>query len=57
MSLKALAVAGLLYFICPFDAIPDAIPVLGYADDAAVIAAVVAAIGPQLARYRGTRRC
>ena len=52
VSLKALAVAGLLYFICPFDVIPDAIPVLGYADDAAVIAAVVAAIGPMLAKYR-----
>jgi uncharacterized membrane protein YkvA (DUF1232 family) len=30
---------ALAYFISPIDAIPDAIPVLGYTDDAAVIAA------------------
>lgn len=30
-------VAALLYLLCPVDLIPDAIPVLGYVDDAAVI--------------------
>ena len=31
-------VSALLYFVSPVDIIPDSIPVLGYADDAAVIA-------------------
>ena len=39
-----LLVAGLLYFLAPVDAIPDFIPVLGFLDDAAVIAYVLRAI-------------
>lgn len=37
-----LIVAALLYFISPLDAVPDVIPVVGYLDDIAVLAAVVA---------------
>lgn len=32
-------IAALLYFVSPIDFIPDSIPVLGYFDDAAVVAA------------------
>ena len=39
-----LLVSGLLYFLAPADAIPDFIPVLGFLDDAAVIAYVLRAI-------------
>lgn len=39
-----LAIAGFLYTISPIDFIPDFIPVLGWMDDVAVIAAVVIAI-------------
>ena len=39
-----LVVTGLLYFLAPVDAIPDFIPVLGFLDDAAVIAYVLRAI-------------
>ena len=39
-----LVVAGLLYFLAPVDAIPDFIPVLGFLDDAAVIAYVLRAL-------------
>lgn len=49
---KTVAVAALLYFVTPLDAVPDAIPVLGFADDAAVIAAAVTYLGAQLRRYR-----
>jgi uncharacterized membrane protein YkvA (DUF1232 family) len=38
---RALVIAALGDFICPLDAIPDAFPMWGYADDAAVMALVL----------------
>jgi uncharacterized membrane protein YkvA (DUF1232 family) len=38
IQLKAALVGALAYFILPFDAVPDALLVLGFADDAAVLA-------------------
>jgi len=38
---KAIVVGALGYFIFPFDIIPDFIPVVGYADDFAVLYATV----------------
>jgi uncharacterized membrane protein YkvA (DUF1232 family) len=35
---KAALLGALAYFVLPFDAIPDMLPVLGFADDAAVLA-------------------
>ena len=43
-----LVIAALIYFVSPVDAIPDLIPILGFADDASVIAAVFSAIKPIL---------
>lgn len=37
-------VGALGYFISPVDVVPDPIPVVGYGDDASVLAAAVAAI-------------
>jgi uncharacterized membrane protein YkvA (DUF1232 family) len=34
-------IGALAYFILPFDAIPDMLPVLGFADDAAVLATAI----------------
>ena len=42
---KALIFAGLAYFIMPFDVVPDVFVGIGFTDDAAVIAAVVALAG------------
>lgn len=41
---KTTIIAALGYFIFPLDAIPDFIPVIGYADDLGVLAAAVSAV-------------
>lgn len=41
VQVKTTLVAALAYFVLPFDIIPDMLPVLGYADDAAVLAAAI----------------
>lgn len=41
---KASIAGALAYFISPIDAIPDVIPVVGYADDAAVVYMTLAII-------------
>ena len=40
--------AALAYFVLPTDAIPDFLGVLGFTDDAAVFAALIAVIGKNL---------
>lgn len=45
------SVAALLYFVDPFDLIPDAIPFFGYLDDAAVVGFVIKAISTDLAKF------
>ncbi|HEX3701051.1 MAG TPA: YkvA family protein [Phenylobacterium sp.] len=45
---KGLMLACLAYFVLPTDAIPDWIPVIGYADDAAVFAALLGVVGRHL---------
>ena len=41
LQVKAALVGALAYFVLPADAIPDLLPILGYADDAAVLAAAL----------------
>lgn len=65
LHVKAAMFAALAYFVLPDDVIPDLIPVFGYADDAAVLAAALKlfsshikpehreAAGRTLARLRG----
>lgn len=48
---KAIALAGLAYFLLPTDAIPDFIPFVGYIDDGAVIAAVLRMLASEIERY------
>lgn len=38
VQVKAALVGALAYFVLPFDAIPDVIPLLGFTDDAAILA-------------------
>jgi uncharacterized membrane protein YkvA (DUF1232 family) len=41
IQVKAALLGALAYFVLPVDLIPDILPVLGYADDAAVLAAAL----------------
>ena len=48
-------VAVLLYVISPIDIVPDAIPVVGFADDAAAVAFCVKMIHDDLVKYKAWR--
>ena len=50
----ATAAFGLLYFLNPFDLVPDFIPGIGYIDDATLIAMAVSAIRSELGKYKRT---
>ena len=41
---------GLAYFVLPVDAIPDVFAGIGFTDDAAVIAALIATLGTHIKR-------
>jgi uncharacterized membrane protein YkvA (DUF1232 family) len=41
LRVKAILVGALAYFVLPSDIIPDVLPVIGYTDDAAVLAAAI----------------
>ena len=45
---KGMIMAALAYFVLPLDALPDILPAIGFTDDAAVIAAVIAIVGRNL---------
>jgi uncharacterized membrane protein YkvA (DUF1232 family) len=41
LPVKATLVGALAYFVLPIDAIPDVLPVIGFTDDAAVLATAI----------------
>jgi uncharacterized membrane protein YkvA (DUF1232 family) len=45
-------IGAILYFLNPFDAIPDTIPVLGYVDDVAVVGWVVKTLKDEVEKFR-----
>lgn len=48
-------VSALIYFLSPIDLIPDSVPVLGYADDAAVLAACLTMVRSDVDDYKSWR--
>ncbi len=48
---KALILAALVYFINPFDMVPDVLPLIGYVDDAFVIGLVINSLNEEIRRY------
>ena len=47
--------SALIYFVSPIDLIPDAIPVIGLVDDAAVVATCLNFVNSDLEEYRNWR--
>lgn len=54
ISLKSIAIliAAILYFLNPFDAIPDVIPAIGYVDDVGVVAWVIKTLKDEIEKFR-----
>src|SRR5216110_2168334 len=48
LQVKAALVGALAYFVLPFDVIPDMLPILGFADDAAVLATALRLVASHL---------
>ena len=48
LQVKAALVGALAYFVLPFDVIPDMLPLLGFADDAAVLATALRLVASHL---------
>jgi uncharacterized membrane protein YkvA (DUF1232 family) len=48
LQVKAALLAALAYFVLPFDLIPDVMPVLGFTDDAAVLATAIRMVAGHL---------
>lgn len=54
---KGMMLAALAYFVLPMDAVPDVLVGIGFTDDAAVIAAVLAVVGRNIKdRHREAAR-
>lgn len=52
-----LGIGALIYFVNPFDAIPDLLPATGLLDDVTVIGLVLASIREDVERFRAWRSC
>ena len=48
LAAKGIMLGALAYFVLPIDAIPDILAGIGFTDDAAVIAALLAAVGSSI---------
>jgi uncharacterized membrane protein YkvA (DUF1232 family) len=48
LAVKATLIGAIAYFVLPTDAIPDYIPVIGYTDDAAVLALAIKMVSDHL---------
>ena len=48
LQVKAALIGALAYFVLPFDAVPDVLPFLGFADDAAILATALRMVANHL---------
>ena len=57
MHVKAALMAALAYFVLPIDVMPDVMPLLGYTDDAAVLATAIRMVAEPYQAGTSGRRC
>jgi uncharacterized membrane protein YkvA (DUF1232 family) len=48
LQVKAALVGALAYFVLPFDAVPDMLPLLGFSDDAAILMTALTMVGAHI---------
>jgi uncharacterized membrane protein YkvA (DUF1232 family) len=48
LQVKAALIGALAYFVLPFDAVPDMLPLLGFGDDAAVLVTALRMVAAHL---------
>ena len=48
LQVKAALIGALAYFVLPFDGVPDVLPFLGFADDAAILATALRMVANHL---------
>jgi len=54
---RATLLAALAYFVLPFDAVPDILAGVGFADDVTILVAAISAVGAHIApRHRAAAR-
>lgn len=53
---KGICVFALLYFITPIDLVPDTIPIVGFLDDAGIIAAAIKLYADDIEPYKQKAR-
>lgn len=46
---------AIIYVVSPFDAIPDVIPILGWTDDAGIVALAVKSLSDVISEYKKTK--
>ena len=52
----AAIIGAIIYIVSPLDVVPDIIPVAGWLDDGAVVAAAIASLGTVIASYLDYKR-
>jgi uncharacterized membrane protein YkvA (DUF1232 family) len=58
LKVKAALLAALAYFVLPIDFMPDVMPLLGFTDDAAVLATAIRMVAAHLRpEHRDAARC
>ena len=50
LQVKAALIGALAYFVLPFDVVPDVLPMLGFTDDAAVLATAIRMVAGNIKR-------
>ncbi len=54
---RATLLGALAYFLLPADTVPDLLPMLGFADDASILAAAISTVGAHIGeRHRAAAR-